>query len=220
MGFPRQDYWCGLPFTSPECLPDRGIKPMSAGFPALAGRLFTTETPGKPKIQDRGCITWENLLLYVGNLWFPLLKQRYIKRSPPPRHSSFLRGKEFPRIWNLYCDWLWQKNQSIQKLWINSPLYVKTQLGIKIKDNMTKWSFPYFPIIIMVQWITLHDFNQLEMSLQYRSFLNLFFLISISSMLPRVQCLNIDYIVNCWIWEYYKVLHLTCLLYTRCYEQD
>ena len=55
MGFPRQDYWCGLLFTSLGYLPDRGIKPMSPAFPALGGRLFTTDTPGKPKIQDRGC---------------------------------------------------------------------------------------------------------------------------------------------------------------------
>ena len=36
-GFPRQDYWSGLPFPSPRVLPDAGIKPMA---PALqAGSL-------------------------------------------------------------------------------------------------------------------------------------------------------------------------------------
>ena len=45
MGFPRQEYWSGLPFPSPGDLPDPGIKSMS---PALAGRFFTTEPPGKP----------------------------------------------------------------------------------------------------------------------------------------------------------------------------
>ena len=44
-GFPRQEYWTGLPFPSPEDLPYPGMKPMS---PALAGRFFTTEPPGKP----------------------------------------------------------------------------------------------------------------------------------------------------------------------------
>ena len=47
MGFPRQEYWSGLPFPSPGDLPDPGIEPMS---PALAGGFFTTEPPGKPKI--------------------------------------------------------------------------------------------------------------------------------------------------------------------------
>jgi len=38
-GFPRQEYWSGLPFPSPGDLLDPGIKLMS---PALA------ESPGKP----------------------------------------------------------------------------------------------------------------------------------------------------------------------------
>ena len=46
MGFPRQEYWSGLPFPSSGDLPDPGIKP---AYPALAGRLFTTGPPGKPQ---------------------------------------------------------------------------------------------------------------------------------------------------------------------------
>ena len=45
LGFSRQEYWSGLPFPPPGDLLDLGIlSPMS---PALAGRLFTTEPPGK-----------------------------------------------------------------------------------------------------------------------------------------------------------------------------
>ena len=51
MGFPRQEYWTGLPFPSSEDLPDPGIKPES---PALAGRFFTAEPPGKP-IKKKKC---------------------------------------------------------------------------------------------------------------------------------------------------------------------
>ena len=49
MGFLRQEYWSGLPFLSPGDLPDPGIKPTSLASPALAGRFFTTELPGKPR---------------------------------------------------------------------------------------------------------------------------------------------------------------------------
>ena len=45
MGFPRQEYWSGLPFLSPRDLPDPGVEPAS---PAFAGGFFTTEPPGKP----------------------------------------------------------------------------------------------------------------------------------------------------------------------------
>ena len=43
MGFPRQEYWNGLPFSSPGDLPDPGIELTSPESPACAGRLFTTE---------------------------------------------------------------------------------------------------------------------------------------------------------------------------------
>ena len=48
MRFPRQDYWSGLPFPSPD-LPDPGIEPVSPASPALARGFFTTEPPWKPK---------------------------------------------------------------------------------------------------------------------------------------------------------------------------
>ena len=47
-GFSRQEYRNGLSFLSPGDLPDPGIKPASPESPALVGRLFTTESPGKP----------------------------------------------------------------------------------------------------------------------------------------------------------------------------
>ena len=51
MGYSRQEYWSGLPFPSPEGLPDPGIEPVSPESPVLAGGFFffTTETPGKTR---------------------------------------------------------------------------------------------------------------------------------------------------------------------------
>ena len=50
MEFSRQEYWSGLPFPSPGDLSNLGIKPT---FPALTGRFFTTEPPGKPECGHR-----------------------------------------------------------------------------------------------------------------------------------------------------------------------
>ena len=50
MGFPRQEYWSGLPFPSPGDLPYPGIEPLS---PALAGEIFTTEPPGQPIVRHQ-----------------------------------------------------------------------------------------------------------------------------------------------------------------------
>ena len=47
MGFPRQEYWSGLPFPSPGDLPVSGSQPMSQD---LAGRFFTAEPQEKPHI--------------------------------------------------------------------------------------------------------------------------------------------------------------------------
>ena len=51
IGFPRQEYWSGLPCPLPGNLPDPGIKPSSLMPPALAGKFFMTGT------------TWEAYLL-------------------------------------------------------------------------------------------------------------------------------------------------------------
>ena len=48
MGFSRQEYWNELPVPTPGDLPNLGIKTMSPASPALAGRFFTTVSPGKP----------------------------------------------------------------------------------------------------------------------------------------------------------------------------
>ena len=43
MGFPRQEYWNGLPFPLPGDLPTQ-----EPTFPALADRFLTTEPPNRP----------------------------------------------------------------------------------------------------------------------------------------------------------------------------
>ena len=52
MGFSRQEYWSGLPFSTPGALLDPGIELASLAFPALAGRFVTTLPPGKSPALD------------------------------------------------------------------------------------------------------------------------------------------------------------------------
>ena len=76
MGFPRQEYWSGLPFSPSGDLPHSSIEPSSPASPALASRFFTTEPPGKP-IYLIGA-----LLKYVKFLFFEkflLIKAFFIK---------------------------------------------------------------------------------------------------------------------------------------------
>ena len=54
MGFPRHEYWRGLPFPSPD-LPGPGIEPAS---PALQVGSLPTEPPGAPCDSKGGCV-WD-----------------------------------------------------------------------------------------------------------------------------------------------------------------
>ena len=49
MGFSRQQYWSGLPFPSPEDLPDPEIEPRS---PTLQADALTSEPPGSPVVKN------------------------------------------------------------------------------------------------------------------------------------------------------------------------
>ena len=51
IGFCRQEYWSGLPFSSLGDLPDPGIKP---GSPALHADYLSSEPPGKRDEPNRG----------------------------------------------------------------------------------------------------------------------------------------------------------------------
>ena len=43
VGFPRQEYWSGLPFSSPGDIPDPGIELLSTVSPALQTDSLPTE---------------------------------------------------------------------------------------------------------------------------------------------------------------------------------
>ena len=49
MGFPRQEYWNGLPFPLPGDLPEPGIEPVSLPSPALAGGFLSLAPSEKPQ---------------------------------------------------------------------------------------------------------------------------------------------------------------------------
>ena len=69
LGFFRQEYWNGLPFPPPPGdLPDPEIQPASPVSPALVGRLFTTEPPGKPRDDNKSSLFAENTTACQKNL--------------------------------------------------------------------------------------------------------------------------------------------------------
>ena len=53
MGFPRQEYWSGLPFPPPGHLPDPGIKPVSPALQADSLPLSHQQSPIKYNIKTK-----------------------------------------------------------------------------------------------------------------------------------------------------------------------
>ena len=72
-----------MPFPYPGDLPNSGIEPTS---PALAGRFFTTELPGKPKLRaTKGEIGWGgggiNLEFGINRYALLLIYMKYINNK-------------------------------------------------------------------------------------------------------------------------------------------
>ena len=66
MGFSRQKSKSGLPFLSPEDLPNSKTEPASPESSALAGRFFTTSTTWKtPNSLHRLLIRTQTILIYL-----------------------------------------------------------------------------------------------------------------------------------------------------------
>ena len=79
MGFPRQEYWRGVPFPTPGDLPDPGIGCPSLGPPALAGGFFFTTSA-----------TWEALM----KLWIIIINtSSYTPFSHPVLETSVPQDK-------------------------------------------------------------------------------------------------------------------------------
>ena len=69
MEFPKQEYWSKLPFAPPGDLLDPETERTS---PALAGRFFTAEPPGKPII-FRWWLLISAFYLFLQKLFFTIL---------------------------------------------------------------------------------------------------------------------------------------------------
>ena len=101
LGFPRQEYWSGLPFPSLEDLPDPGIEPKS---PALRADSLLSESPMKPSWQTW---LWSSKGSILGirqsfqgqqdcKTWYPgsLVVAKDSKRVTEKGWGFYIRGSE------------------------------------------------------------------------------------------------------------------------------
>ena len=78
LGFPRQEYWSGLPFPSPGDLPKPGIEPGSSALQILVHRHMTNKWTKKCQIK------WI-LTLFWG--WSTAMIEWFIKKINVSHHS-------------------------------------------------------------------------------------------------------------------------------------
>ena len=75
MGFPRQEYWSGFPFSSPGDLSDPGVKPRC---PALEAEYSLSESQESPILQD----PFITLIFFVGEDGEALYSQQKQDQEP------------------------------------------------------------------------------------------------------------------------------------------
>ena len=104
-GISRQEYWSGLPFPSPEDLPDSGTEPVSLASLALAGGFFTHWTTWEPKEKLEG-----QLIQQLSNV---IKKPRFLLSFCLAISERFsLSLAKTPYIW-------------LQGIWHSLSLYIK-----------------------------------------------------------------------------------------------
>ena len=76
MGLSQQEYWSGLPFSSPGDLPDPGIEPASSASPAMQVDSLSTEQLGNPEFltgikmcKDENVLCWKSLIPFFSSFF-------------------------------------------------------------------------------------------------------------------------------------------------------
>ena len=143
MGFPRQEYWSGLPFPFPGNLPDPGIKPMPPESSALAGGFFTTVPHRKPLVflqfssvqfsHSLFMTSWtaaRQASLSITNSW-GLLKLISIESVMPSNHLILCHPLLLPSVFPSITFQL--------KFTFDSIIYFSRLLAQMVKSLPTMW---------------------------------------------------------------------------------
>ena len=88
MGFPRQEYWGGLPLPSPGHLPDPEIKSATLKSPALAGGLFISSTTWEAPFLPFRSVQFSSVAQSCPTLCNPMNRSTPGLPSPSPRQRQ------------------------------------------------------------------------------------------------------------------------------------
>ena len=158
MGFPRQEYWSGLPFPSPGNLPNPGIKLTSPVSPALAGRFFFFFfLPLSHQGSASSLVPGSNLM---STSWLPYLLASHLQHSQKEglkendawsslflflkkanafseaRLSRILLKYHWPALFTLSEGWLERSRWLLNYLWLWKACEKGFEMGIGMNQPM------------------------------------------------------------------------------------
>ena len=116
MGFPRQEYWSGLPFPPPGDLPDTGIEPRSLVSLALAGGSLSPEPSW-----NRFYIICHNLKKYPNQI--KSASERMLSEAQVADNWPTFRVRSTLNIHGK--DWCWSWSSNTLATWCEAPTHWK-----------------------------------------------------------------------------------------------
>ena len=164
MGFPRQEYWSGLPFPPPGDLADPGIEPTS---PALQVDSLPLSPGGswEERNTQNTYQSFQHMIVYVSGQIFPnnpcSLRSRHAD-TPRNAHSSWRTIRKciilgFQQLKSSLG--MSNENQGL----FNTPLrsYLRLKIGIILKELMCLWPrFLLYPVTaILIKVNSSYDFG-------------------------------------------------------------
>ena len=141
MEFPRQEYWSGLPFPTPEDLLHPRIEPVSLVSPALADGFFTTVPPGNTYMSSHEVLS-NSLQLHglyrAHQLLGPPLSPRICSNSCPLSQWCHPTISSSAALFSS-CSPSFPASGSLQ--WVSSPHQVAKVLELQFQQYSFQWIF-------------------------------------------------------------------------------
>ena len=179
LGFPRQEYYSGVPFPSPGDLPDPGIEPVS---PALAGKLLTIEPPEKPKkVFSETQNSYKNSDLSLKEKKKKSLSGFLVH---PKWFSVFVVVQSLSHIWLFATPWTAGRQASLSltiswsllKFSSTKSAMPSRPLLLLLSIFLSTWVFPKASALC-IKWPNYQSFSfSLSPSNEYSGWISLFFI--------------------------------------------
>ena len=94
VGFPREEYWSGLPCPPPGDLPDSGTEPAYLMSPALADGFFTTSTTWEaPELPER-TLMYPGVMCSSSGTGRHLRKVSFVSTCDELKAPEIIQGRE------------------------------------------------------------------------------------------------------------------------------